>query len=274
MSTHQFTNKFAATQSTSEELKLVVKGFTQSERQMLDAIIKLSQRREPRINLLTGLDEDEADIVMIDATDANAMFWVGNNPWFKHKVVIWADAPADRGGFAVRRPIPWVSLPMLLVRALEQVPVKGGDVSGGRSSGNSVLVVDDSVAVRGQLRSLLEQRGLIVAEVESAEAAIKVTADATYACILMDVLMHGMDGYEACRRIKANTSGGNKANIVMLTGRTSPFDRIKGKMAGCDAYLTKPVDPDKLYAVISRFVAMPADNGMMPQRMTSLQFTK
>jgi DNA-binding response OmpR family regulator len=59
----------------------------------------------------------------------------------------------------------------------------------------------------------------------------------------------------------------------MLTSRTSPFDRIRGKMAGCDAYLTKPVNPDQLYEVISRFAAEPADSGVIPQR-TSWQLAK
>jgi twitching motility two-component system response regulator PilG len=187
-------------------------------------------------------------------------------------VVIWVDAADKQGAMVVARPIQWPVLPMILARALESNSVKSTGRVGAASKGSSVLVVDDSIAVRGQLRSLLEQRGLIVAEVESAEAAIKVAADTSYACILMDVLMPGMDGYEACRLIKAKTSS-NKANIVMLTSRTSPFDRIRGKMAGCDAYLTKPVNPDQLYEVISRFAAEPADSGVIPQR-TSWQLAK
>lgn len=273
MSSQQLKKESAVTQPGSAELRLVVKGFTLSERQLLDALIKLSQRRQPRLNLINGLNESGADIVMIDATDAQAMNWVGANPWLAHKKVIWVDAARDYGGYAVSRPIQWSSLPMLLVRALEHVPAKAeGFVGVSRS--NSVLVVDDSLAVRGQLRALLERRGLVVTDVESAEAAIQMAAKSTYACVLMDVLMPGLNGYEACRLIKANTNGGKKSNVVMLTSRSSPFDRIKGKMAGCDAYLTKPVNPDHLYEVISRFVARPADSSLSPQRISTLQFAK
>jgi twitching motility two-component system response regulator PilG len=233
---------------------------------MLDAVVKLSQKRKPKINLLTYARAESADVVMIDAADAQAKNWAGSQPWLESKVVIWVDASSAQGGFAVRRPIQWSSLPMLLVRALEQVPKKAGTVSVGLSGGNSVLVVDDSVAVRGQLRALLERRGLIVSEVESAEAAIKMAADTSYACILMDVLMHGMDGYEACRLIKASASG-KKANIVMLTSRTSPFDRIRGKMAGCDAYLTKPVDPSRLYETISHYTELSVEEVPAHQKM-------
>jgi twitching motility two-component system response regulator PilG len=159
---------------------------------------------------------------------------------------------------------------MLLERAQEQIPAK----TEGRDSlprSNSVLVVDDSIAVRAQLRSLLERRGFSVTEVQNAEIGVKFAADTSYTCILMDVLMDGMNGYEACRQIKANAKGSKKANVVMLTSKSSPFDRIKGKMAGCDAYLTKPFNPEQLHEVISRFVESPVDAGVTPPRMSALQ---
>jgi twitching motility two-component system response regulator PilG len=68
--------------------------------------------------------------------------------------------------------------------------------------------------------------------------------------------MPGIVGYEGCRRIKAGPSSERRPTpIVMLTSKASPFDRIRGKMAGCDAYLTKPVDPTQLYEVLTKFVA-------------------
>ena len=85
---------------------------------------------------------------------------------------------------------------------------------------------------------------------------IETAARARYTCILMDVLMPGMDGYEACRRIKARARTGEGPPIVMLTSKSSPFDRIRGKMAGCDAYLTKPIDPNDLYQVVLRYATM------------------
>jgi twitching motility two-component system response regulator PilG len=273
MPSYPFANELAVPQSTSAKLGLAVKGFTPSERQLLDAILKLSQRRQTQLNLLRGLDEEEADVVMIDAKDVNALNWAHRNPWLARKVVIWVDAPNARGGYAAKRPIQWASLPMLLVRALEQVPAKAAGLAN-LSKSKSVLVVDDSVAVRGQLRALLERRGFSVTEVPNAESAIKLATNQTYTCILMDVLMDGMNGYDACRLIKTQATGGKKTNVVMLTSKTSPFDRIKGKMAGCDAYLTKPVNPEQLYEVISRFVAQPADSGVMPQQMSALQFAK
>jgi twitching motility two-component system response regulator PilG len=117
-----------------------------------------------------------------------------------------------------------------------------------------ILVVDDSLAVRNYLRSLLESRGYAVTEADSGEAAVQTAGAGQFDCVLMDVIMPGVDGYEACRRIRAGARRGAPITpIVMLTSRSSPFDQIRGKMVGCAAYLTKPVDSAELQAVLARF---------------------
>jgi two-component system cell cycle response regulator len=251
-------------------LKLLVQGFTPAERQLLDAIVQLSQRRQPRIELLHAADGESADVVMIDAADTLARKWAANQRWLAHKPVIWVDAPGEPGPTELYRPVHWSALPILLARALEKTPSNAVNAVSAKPQGNAVLVVDDSAAVRAQLRALLESRGLAVADVDSAEAALAAAAASHYACILMDVLMPGIDGYEACRRIKASKHGAPA--IVMLTSKSSPFDRIRGKMAGCDAYLTKPVDAEHLYEVISRHMETPASNGAAPHGMAPPQF--
>lgn len=117
---------------------------------------------------------------------------------------------------------------------------------------NRVLVVDDSLAIRNHLRSLLEPIGFAVSLADSVETAMQVMSQKSFDCVLMDVLMPGVDGYEGCRQIKATLRGGKSLPVVMLTSKSSPFDRIRGKMAGCDAYLTKPVDPAQLSVVLTQ----------------------
>ena len=245
-------------------LRLLVKGFNPMEHRLLNGTVLLSQRRQPRLELLTDDDGRSADVVVLDGADAVAMGWAAQQPWIKHKVVIWVDAAATgHGHIEIRRPVQWTSLPIILARALEKNPDKPINampvvpVSALVPSQRSILVVDDSLAVRAFLRSLLEARGFTVTEADSAEVGIDATVAGNYACILMDVLMPGIDGYEACRRIKARTRNGSGPAIVMLTSKSSPFDRIRGKMAGCDAYLTKPVDSSNLYEVLSRYIAAP-----------------
>jgi twitching motility two-component system response regulator PilG len=249
-------------------LNLLVVGFSHSERKLLNAVVELSKRRPLRLNMLSASEGELADVVLIDSADTQARDWISNQLWLQQKVAIWVDEPEGFGRTVLRRPMQWVSLPIVLTRLLEQAPEKRTAATGN----GSVLVVDDSIAVRGQLRSLLEGRGLPVTDVGSAEAAIQTAANSYFDCILMDVIMPGIDGYDACRRIKANASGGNQSAIVMLTSKSSPFDRIRGKMAGCDAYLTKPINPDQLYEVVSRHIEKSQNNEAGRQRMAQFAY--
>jgi CheY-like chemotaxis protein len=72
--------------------------------------------------------------------------------------------------------------------------------------------------------------------------------------ILLDVMMPGIDGYQVCKMIKANKQAMKKTAVVMLTSRSSPFDKLRGSLAGCDEYLTKPLDEDRLLEVIAQFL--------------------
>ena len=241
-------------------IRLLVIGFAVMEHRLLNGTVLLSQRRLPRLELLNPTEAHNADVVMIDGADPMAMQWASGQDWLEHKAVIWIDTSvAPHAHIAVKRPVQWPVLQMLLTRALEQSASRAMDAAvapvTSPSLRKSVLVVDDSLAVRAYLRSLLEPRGYAVTDVNSAEAGIEAAAASVYACILMDVLMPGIDGYEACRRIKGRARNGSAPPIIMLTSKSSPFDRIRGKMAGCDAYLTKPVEADHLHEVLARWSA-------------------
>jgi len=254
----------------SPALKLFVKGLKPIERQLLEGLVKVSQRRTPRLELLDDARARAADVVVIDARDAHAMHWARRHPWLVRRAVIWIDgAEASPGHTLLRRPVQWPILPMVLARALESGP---GTVAAAPPSGPGalaphapgasqqpapapqVLVVDDSLAVRAQLRSLLERRGYTVTDADCVEVALDSLAQRSFDCVLMDVLMPGTDGYEGCHEIKARLRGAQAVPVIMLTSKSSPFDRIRGKMAGCDAYLTKPVDPQHLAEVLAQHV--------------------
>jgi two-component system, cell cycle response regulator len=243
----------AAIRAAVAVLRLLVKGFSPVEHRLLEGTVKLSQRRAPRIDLVSNDEAASADVVLIDATNAEAVQWAANQPWLTGRAAIWAGAKAARPEhMVIERQVKWPILPVLLYRALELASA-GRRVDAGTGSAGSrrVLVVDDSLAVRKYLRSMLERNGAEVVEAENAEAAIEAAINARFACVLLDVLMPGIDGFEACRRLKARAQGGAALPVVMLTSKSSPFDRIRGKMAGCDSYLTKPVDPAQLHEVVA-----------------------
>ena len=275
-------------------LCLFVRGFNDTERKLLEGTIRLSQRRLPRLSLVPEADVALADVVMIDGRDAEAVAWAAARPWLARKNMIWVDSQLPRPDhMEVRRPVQWPLLPMLLARALEHgltpqpqpapavTATAPTDAAGTRpaapASSNRVLVVDDSLAVRSHLRSLLEARGMQVTDancVGDALVALAAVPAGHFVCALMDVLMPDMDGYEGCRRIKASKASLGTLPVVMLTSKSSPFDRIRGKMAGCDAYLTKPVAPALLYAALSAYQtpsAPPAQSAATP--MAANRFT-
>jgi two-component system, cell cycle response regulator len=109
------------------------------------------------------------------------------------------------------------------------------------------------MAVRRFMAQKLQQFSINVDYAASGEQAIGLTGSKRYTCVFLDVVMPGMDGYQVCKLIKAGRSS-NDTRVVMLTSRDGTFDKIRGKMAGCDAYLTKPIDEEKLMTTIVRFL--------------------
>ena len=261
-------------------LTLFACGFSEVERRLLEGTIRLSQRRKPRLELIDEADARWADVVLIDGLAPWAVKWAESQVWLESRTAIWIDSKADRPAHTQsKRPVQWPILPMLLARALEesaerqpaaqsglvpladlpQAPVAGASVMAAKppppNTVRQVLVVDDSLAVRNHLRSLLEARGFGVSEASNVDEALGIVAHTRFDCVLMDVLMPNLDGYEGCRRIKALKSAIGRLPVVMLTSKSSPFDRIRGKMAGCDAYLTKPVEAVWLYETLSQQLA-------------------
>ena len=118
-----------------------------------------------------------------------------------------------------------------------------------------VLVVDDNLTVREFMRNKLAAFSFNVDYAESGEQAVGLTGQKHYTCIFLDVVMPGIDGYQVCKLIKANRAA-KKTTVVMLTSKSSPFDKIRGAMSGCDAYLTKPVDEEKLMETIAKFLTV------------------
>ena len=115
----------------------------------------------------------------------------------------------------------------------------------------SALVVDDSLAVREQMRMALERLGIACNEADSAEAAMQLLQHNSYNLAFLDVVMPGTDGYELCRKIKQN-SYTRMMPVLMLTSRSSPFDRARGALSGCDSYLTKPITWDTFSQAVDK----------------------
>ena len=114
---------------------------------------------------------------------------------------------------------------------------------------SKILVVDDSPTERLALQELLAREGYQVVSAESGEQAIAASKSEKPDLILMDVVMPGMNGYQATRTISRDDSTRN-IPIIMCTSKGQDTDKIWGMRQGALAYLVKPVDHDELLARI------------------------
>ena len=114
-------------------------------------------------------------------------------------------------------------------------------------TGASILVVDDSPVNLKLMRLLLTYEGFEVRTSGRAEEALQMLDNFRPALVLTDIQMPGMDGLEMTRRIKGDcrTSG---IKVAALTASTSRFDNARAIEAGCEGYITKPVDTATLAA--------------------------
>lgn len=115
-----------------------------------------------------------------------------------------------------------------------------------------ILVVDDTDWNRDLLVQLLEEDYEILQAIDGAEG-VKVTEENKPDLILMDLGMPVMDGWEATRRIKANDAL-KHIPVIAVTSHAMVGDEIEARKAGCDDYLSKPIDEEALIKKIKKFL--------------------
>jgi len=110
-----------------------------------------------------------------------------------------------------------------------------------------VLIVDDIPANVKLLEARLTAEYFDVLTATNGPDALTICAEGQCDIVLLDVMMPGMDGFEVCRRLKADAATAH-IPVVMVTALDQPADRVKGLEAGADDFLTKPVDEVALLA--------------------------
>jgi two-component system OmpR family response regulator len=108
-----------------------------------------------------------------------------------------------------------------------------------------ILVVEDEVKMAALLRRGLTEQGLTADVAMSGEQACLMAGSSQYDAIILDVMLPGIDGFETCRRLRAD---GIWAPVLMLTARGAVEDRVAGLDGGADDYLTKPFSFTELLA--------------------------
>jgi len=115
-----------------------------------------------------------------------------------------------------------------------------------------ILVVDDEQNIRLVLRGMLEKHYTVL-EASNGQEALDIAGRQKPDLIFMDILMPGMDGYNACYKIKTDEAT-RTIPVVILTAVGHKLNQELGKKVGADEYITKPFRKEDLLAVVARFL--------------------
>ena len=110
----------------------------------------------------------------------------------------------------------------------------------------TILLVDDEQHIIDLARMYVEQEGYVVDSATDGNQALHQILNDGPALVVLDLMLPGMDGWEICRRVRAESD----VPIIMLTARDDDIDKIVGLELGADDYLTKPFNPRELVARI------------------------
>ena len=271
---------------SSEHHYVDVIGLNEVERAMLNSVFTLAARRSPAFSQhMPGASMASAAptvyLVDADAPAALAEFQVLHKRTPLPTLLVGTSSHGT-GLPVFTRPLQWARLLQALDEVVEDgtgvtrlaasdvgvlrasrpgaspthKPARSGTESlpARRPGKESVLVVDDNATVRSFMQAKLAPFGFGVDFAETGEAAIGLSGQNDYTCVFLDVVLPGVDGYQVCKMIKSNKQAITKTAVVMLTSRSSTFDKLRGSLAGCDEYLTKPLEEDRLLEVIAKFL--------------------
>ncbi len=140
-------------------------------------------------------------------------------------------------------------LPLAEKRSADDAPAEA--VASPRpATGVDILIVDDNLDAARSLAALLEGAGHRVAVSADARGALEVPESRIPRVFILDIGMPTMDGYELARRLRARSASA-AAILIALTGYGHASDREKGRCAGFDHHLVKPVDMEELAAILA-----------------------
>jgi len=125
--------------------------------------------------------------------------------------------------------------------------------SGGDVRVPKLLIADDEEGVRSLVRMTLTNPGYEIVEAADGAEALRLALEHRPELIFLDVEMPELSGFEVCRRLRASDEV-KGSTIVMLTAMTQERDLEEGRLAGADAYFTKPFSPFALLAKVEEIL--------------------
>ncbi len=227
-------------------------GFSAAEQTRLEQIFAIS-RPQQRVYKLTDVAQLEPVEVLLVKTTTESVFkqqaYLAKHQGYPIKVVTTCLANAPIMHKQAPCQITGVLIPSKVFVVLDAIKIIA------KTEFLHVLVVDDSAMMQKTIHLELQKASmpLTVDFAESGEIALEKVQRLKYDFIFLDVIMPGIDGFETCTRIR-QLAGMAKTPIIMLTSKNSALDEVKGLMAGCTTYLTKPFAHDEFQTILERIM--------------------
>jgi two-component system cell cycle response regulator len=258
--------------SSKKTFVVAMIGIPEHERSILKNIFKLSLYRT-QTYIIAAADEP-GQIVLVNADDPSALAeWQalggepaaavsGNQqslPLPLPAVMIAKDNPPAGTLYHIRRPF----VASRVLKVLDQLTSnelgfnpQGEDLTQPTASLDEepiALVVDDSRTVRKQVQLELKALGIQVDTADSGEDALELLDLNRYDLVFLDIMLPGIDGYQVCKYIKKNRFK-SATPVIIISAKSSTFDRVRAALAGCDTFLAKPVKKDTFQKIVQKYL--------------------
>lgn len=222
------------------------------------AALRQLRERNPQVVALALVDS---------AAPPGARHIISRRTLWSHLVLtLDSIATHDVSKAAARNPDAAIVVPAAAASTAAPAPAAAAATANLAHARLNALVIDDSATVRAQLEAALRRLGVGCSTAASWDQAEGMLNRHAYDILFLDVVMPGIDGYEACRRIRRNPAT-RSLPVLMLTSRSSAFDRARGALAGCDMYLIKPIDLSAFHAAVNKVVSRLCHNDLGAARM-------
>ncbi len=252
---------------------IAVFGIPEFERELVERILSLSESREHVYRIVEQAQDHTAEIALVDPSDADATsrFEGIRAQRQDFPLVVIADGNKSESDYWVKRPFTTTRMLGALDKLVEdrlrganrtqqEVPALKAESTPATPAVTAgtykALVVDKSLPARKQVSVALRRAGITAEFAEDGESALELIEAKNYDILFLEVVLPGKDGYEVCKAVKRDKQK-NHIPVVMLTGKSSSLDKAKGKMSGCDAYLTKPVSLKEFNQTLSKWLNLP-----------------
>jgi twitching motility two-component system response regulator PilG len=254
--------------SSKKTFAVAMIGIPEHERNILKNIFNLSLYR-PHTYTLAGADEP-GQIVLVNADDPEALAkWqtlrdesagtVAGESLPLTAIMIAKDNPPAETRYRIRRPF-------VASRVLKVLDQFTSECIGLNAKDEGIaqpttplelnpiaLVVDDSRTVRKQIQQELAGLGIEIDTADTGEDALELINLNRYNLVFLDIMLPGIDGYQVCKYIKKHPLR-RVTPVIIISGKSSTFDRIRAALAGCDMVLTKPVKKDTFRQIVQQYL--------------------